>query len=83
MINTTQLVVRTDKTTIDWLISRGYANPHNLPNRYTFPVFVADLERKEMLGTNTTCMAASVSCGNRPIVLHFEQLKEKLLKIED
>lgn len=78
MINITQLVVKTDNTAIDWLEAQGYANPHNLPNRYTFPVFVADLERKEMLGTNTTCMAASVSCGYRPIVLDFELLKEKL-----
>lgn len=78
MINFTQLVVQTDKATIDWLESQGYANPHNLPNNYAFSVFIVDLLRKEIFGTNTTCMAASGSCGNRPIVLNFGQLKEKL-----
>lgn len=77
-MNTTQLVIRTDKTTIEWLESKGYDNPHNLPNNYTFSVFIVDLLRKEIFGTNTTCMAASGSCGNKPIVLTFEQLKEKL-----
>ncbi|MDE5601595.1 MAG: hypothetical protein K2J16_03765 [Clostridia bacterium] len=83
MINHTQLVVSTDKTTIDWLVSQGYANPHNLPNDYRFSVFVVDLMRKEIYGTNTTCMAASCSCGNRPIVLCFEKLKEKLMLIKN
>lgn len=79
MINTTQLVVKNDKTTIAWLKSQGYANPQNLPNDYKFSVFIVDLMRKEILGTNPTCMAASSSCGNRPIVLYFEQLQQKLL----
>ena len=78
MINTTQLVVRIDKVTIEWLKTQGYAKPHDLPNEYTFPVFIVDLVRKEIFGTNTTCMAAACSCGNRPIALDFEQLKEKL-----
>ena len=78
MINVTQLVVKTDKTTIDWLEKQGYANPHKLPNDYAFSVFIVDIMRKKIFGTNTTCMAASGSCGNRPIVLNFEQLKEKL-----
>ena len=79
MINTTQLVVKTDKATIEWLEAQGYTNPHDLPNYYTFPVFVVDTQSKEIFGTNTTCMAASGSCGNRPIVLDFEQLRQKLL----
>ena len=84
MINKTQLVVQTDKTIIEWLESQGYKNYHNLPNdKYMFPVFVVDLPSKTFGGTNTTCMAMAVSSGNRPIVLNFEQLKEKLLKIED
>ena len=78
MINTTQLVVTTNKATIKWLESNEYKNPHNLPDNYTFSVFIVDLFRKEIFGTNTTCMAASCSCGNRPIVLGFEQLKEKV-----
>ena len=78
MINITQLVVKTDKAVIDWLESQGYANVHNLPNNYAFPVFTVDLTRKEFGGTNTTCMACAVASGNRPIVLNFEQLKEKL-----
>ena len=78
MINITQLVVKTDKATIDWLVSQGYANTRDLPNNYTFPVFTVDLLGKEIFGTNTTCMACAVSSGNRPIVLNFEQLKEKL-----
>ncbi len=82
MINTTQLVATTDKQLIEWLESQGYANPHALPNGYTFPVFVVDLLCKELLGTNTTCMAASCSCGNRPIAYDFEQLKEKLSTTE-
>ncbi len=81
MINYTQLVVQTDKATIEWLESNGYRNPRHLPNDYTFSVFIVDLLRKEISGTNTTCMAASGSCGNRPIVLNFEQLKEKLSRI--
>lgn len=79
MLNTTQLVVKNDKTAIEWLEGQDYANPHNLPNEYTFSVFIVDLERKEIFETNTTCMAASSSCGNRPIVLDFEQLQQKLL----
>lgn len=78
MINTTQLVVQTDKTTIEWLESQGYRNIHNLPHNYTFPVFTVDLPSKSFGGTNTTCMAAACSSGHRPIVLTFEQLKEKL-----
>ena len=78
MINTTQLVVKTDKATVEWLKAQGYANPHNLPNNYMFPVFIADLESKEIFGTNTTCMATACSSGNRPIVLNFEQLQKKL-----
>ena len=83
MINITQLVVKTDKATIDWLESQGYANPHNLPNDYTFSVFIVDLLRKEIFGTNTTCMAASGSCGNRPIVLSSDLscFEEKTINI--
>ena len=83
MINITQLVVETDKNTIDWLVSQSYANPHNLPNDYRFSVFIVDLMRKEIFGTNPTCIAASGSCGNCPIVLCFGQLKEKLSNLED
>lgn len=79
MINITQLVVETDKNTIEWLESNGYRNVHNLPNNYTFPVFVVDLPSKEFFGTNTTCMAAACSTGCRPTVLTLEQLKENLL----
>ena len=78
MINKTQLVVQTDKTIIEWLECQGYENYHNLPNNYTFPVFVVDLPSKTLGGTNTTCMAVAVSSGNKPIVLDFKQLKEKL-----
>ena len=78
MINVTQLAVSTTKPAVDWLVAQGYANPHNLPNDYSFPVFIVDLLRKEISGTNTTCMAASASCGNHPIVLSFEQLKRTL-----
>ena len=81
MINFTQLIVQTDKDTIDWLESQGYANPHNLPNNYTFSVFIVDLLRNTIFGTNTTCMAASGSCGNRPIVLKFEQLKKAIKRL--
>lgn len=83
MINKTQLVVQTDKATIEWLESQGYTNPHNLPNEYNFSVFIVDLMCKEIFGTKTTCMAASCSCGNRPIVLNFDQLKRRLLKIAE
>lgn len=76
MINTTQLVVRTDNITIEWLEAQGYTNTHNFPNGYSFPVFIVDLANKEMASTNTTCMAASCSCGNSPIVLSFGQVKQ-------
>lgn len=82
MINYTQLVVQTDKATIEWLESQGYKNFHNLPNNYTFPVFIVDLPSKEFWGTGTTSMAMAVSRGNRPIVLNLEQLKEKLSTID-
>lgn len=81
MINTKQLVVKTDKTAIYWLEKQGYANSQNLPKNYAFPVFIVDLTRKEIFGTNTTCMASACACGNRPIVLNIKQLKERLLKI--
>ena len=83
MINTTQLVVTTNKATIKWLERNGYKNPYNLPDNYTFSVFIVDLLRKEIFGTNTTCMAASCSCGNHPIVLDFEQMKEKLVLVKN
>ena len=81
MINITQFVVQTDKATTDWLERQGYANSHKVPNDYTFSVFIVDLLRNDFFGTNTTCMAASGSCGNRPIALSFEQLKEKISNI--
>lgn len=81
MINTTQLVVKTDKAIIDWLERQGYSNPHNLSNDYTFSVFIVDTLRKEIFGTNTTCMATSVSFGNRPIVLDFAQLQNILISL--
>ena len=46
MINTTQLVVRTDNITIEWLEAQGYTNTHNFPNGYSFPVFIVDLANK-------------------------------------
>lgn len=79
MINITQLVVKTDKATFDWLEKKGYAHPHKLPNDYAFSVFIVDLLRKEIFGTNTTCMACACASGNCPVVLNFEQLKEKVL----
>ena len=76
MINTTQLVVKTDKCTIEWLESKGYRNV--LPDNYAFSVFVADLPSKTFGGTNTTCMAAACSCGLRPKILDFEKLIDML-----
>lgn len=76
MINTTQLVVRTDKRTIEWLESKGYRNI--LPNGYSFSVFIVDLPSKTFGGTNTTCMAAACSCGLRPKILDLEKLIEML-----
>lgn len=76
MINTTQLVARTDKRTIGWLESKGFRNL--LPNDYTFPVFIIDRQDKTFFGTNTTCMAAACSCGRRPEILGFEKIIDKL-----
>ncbi len=81
MINYTQLVVRTDKAAIEWLEHQHYKNCGNLPNNYQFPVFTVDLATKQFFGTNATCMAAACAQGKRPIVLDFEQLKEKLNKL--
>ncbi len=70
MINLTQLVVRTDIRTIEWLESQGYRNI--LPDNYAFPVFIIDFPSKTFFGTNTTCMAAACSCGLRPNILYLE-----------
>lgn len=78
MINTTQLVVATDKMTIKWLEQCGYKNPHKLLYNYKFPVFIVDLQTKSIFGTNTNCMAAACSQHNHPIILNLEQLKEKI-----
>ncbi len=77
-MNKTQLVVKTESQTIKWLESQGFSNPQNLPNCYPFSVFIVDRQRKTFFGTNTTCMAAAVASGNRPIVLSLQQLKDKL-----
>lgn len=77
-MNKTQLVVQTEPQTIAWLESQGFTNPQHLPNDYRFPVFIVDLKSKTIFGTNTTCMAAAVASGNKPVVLNFEQLKTRL-----
>ncbi len=76
MINTTQLVVRTDERTIVWLESKGYRNI--LPNDYAFSVFIVDLPSKTFFGTNTTCMAGACSCELRPKILDFENIIDML-----
>lgn len=76
MINTTQLVVKTDKNTIEWLENKGYRNI--LSDNYAFSVFVVDLQDKTFFGTNTTCMAAACSCGLRPNILDFKNIIEIL-----
>lgn len=76
MINTTQLVVKTDKCTIEWLESKGYRNV--LPDDYAFSVFIVDLPSKTFFGTNTTCMAAACSHGLRPKILEFEEIIDVL-----
>lgn len=78
MINTDQLVVKTDRQTIEWLENNGYRNPQRLPCNYNFPVFIIDLQDKTIIGTNTTCMAAACSARRNPTVLTFNQLLEKL-----
>lgn len=76
MINTTQLVVKTDKRTIEWLERKGYRNI--LPDDYAFSVFIVDLPSKSFFGTNTTCMAGACSCGLRPNILDLEKVMEIL-----
>lgn len=76
MINTTQLVVKTNKNIIEWLESNGYRNV--LPDNYAFSVFIIDLPSKTFFGTNTTCMAAACSCGLRPEILDLEKLIDML-----
>lgn len=76
MINTTQLVVRTDKRTNVWLESKGYRNV--LPDDYAFSVLIVDLPSKTFFGTNATCMAAACSCGLRPNILDLEKLIDML-----
>lgn len=77
-MNKTQLVVQTESQTIEWLESQGFTNPQHLPNGYCFTVFIVDLKSKTIFGTNTTCMAAAVASGNKPVVLNFKQLKTRL-----
>ena len=76
MINTTQLVVRTDERTIVWLESKGYRNV--LPDDYAFSVFIVDLPSKTFFGTNTTCMAGACSCELRPKIRDFENIIDML-----
>lgn len=77
MINTTQLVVKNDKTIAKYLESKGFSNA-NITKDYKFPVFIVDIIENKFFGTNTACMAAACSSGRRPNVLSLEQLKEKL-----
>lgn len=72
MKNLTQLVVRTDTQTIEWLESKGYRN--TLSDDYTFSVFIVDLPSKTFFGTNTTCMAAACSRGLRPKIFTLEEI---------
>lgn len=76
MINSTQLVVRTDVQAIKWLERKGYRNI--LPKNYAFSVFIVDLPSKTFFGTNTTCMAAACSCGLQPQILDFENIIDML-----
>lgn len=77
-MNNTQLVAKSDSRTIEWLGSRGFTNPQHLPNDYVFPVFIVDLQSKTIFGTNTTCMAATCSVGQKPIALTLQELREKI-----
>lgn len=77
-MNNTQLVVKTDIQTIEWLENNGFSNPQHLPNDYVFPVFIVDLQSKTIFGTNTTCMAAACSAGQKPIALTLQELREKI-----
>lgn len=77
-MNETQLVVKTEPQTLDWLERYDFTNPQHLPNDYCFPVFIVDIKNKMIFGTSTTCMAAAVASGNRPLVFSLEQLKENL-----
>ena len=43
---------------LDILRSKGYKNVQRLSKRYSFPVVVVDVDKKQFFGTNTTCMAA-------------------------
>lgn len=58
---------------LDILRSKGYKNVQRLNKRYSFPVVVVDLDRKQFFGTNTTCMAALASQG-KMCVITVEQL---------
>lgn len=80
-MNRTQLVVKTEPQTIEWLECQGFNNPQHLPNEYRFPVFMVDLKNKTIFGSNTTCMAAAVASGNRPIALNLEELKTELYNV--
>ena len=55
------------------LRSKGYKNVQRLSKRYSFPVVVVDLDKKQFFGTNTTCMAALASQG-KMCVITVEQL---------
>ena len=55
------------------LRSKGYQNVQRLSKRYSFPVVVVDLDKKQFFGTSTTCMAALASQG-KMCVITVEQL---------
>lgn len=80
-MNKTQLVVKTEPQTIEWLECQGFNNSQHLPNDYCFPVFIVDLKSKTIFETNTTCMAAAVASGNKPVAFNFEQLKTRLSNV--
>lgn len=50
------------------LRSKGYKNVQRLSKRYSFPVVVVDLDKKQFFGTNTTCMAALASQGKMCVI---------------
>lgn len=80
-MNNTQLVVRLNDADENFkqLELLGFCNIQRLTkDNYNFPVIVVDLRKRQFFGTNTICMAASTSGGNKSIVLDFKQLKEKL-----
>lgn len=62
-----------------WLNKHGYRNVHGFTAEQQPPYGVIVIEKERYFGTNVTCMACAVSCGDRTVSFdEFLALKDTL-----